>query len=97
MALKLKSGNLNPRDWWQILKSFICLTSSSPTTLPPIFDSSSDRFAVDDYEKANILNSFFSSQSMIDDSLNSLPDDYQQFVGEKLNSIVITPNEVFDV
>ena len=34
---------------------------------------------------------------MIDDSLNSLPDDYQQFVGEKLNSIVITPNEVFDV
>ena len=63
----------------------------------PLVDSSSDRFAVDDYEKANILNSFFSSQSMIDDSLNSLPDDYQQFVGEKLNSIVITPNEVFDV
>ena len=97
MALKLKSGNLNPRDWWKILKSFICPTSSSPTTLPPIFDSSSDRFAVDDYEKANILNSFFSSQSMIDDSLNSLPDDYQQFVGEKLNSIVINPNEVFGV
>ena len=34
---------------------------------------------------------------MIDDSLNSLPSDYQQFVGEKINSMVITPNEVFDV
>ena len=97
MAVKLKSGNLNPRDCWKILKSFICPTSSSPTTLPPIFDSSSDRFAVDDYEKANILNSFFSSQSMIDESFNTLPVDYQQFVGEKLNSIVITPNEAFDV
>ena len=48
--------------------------------------------------KKQILRIRFSPvKSMIDDSLNSLQSDYLQFVGEKLNSIGITPNEVFDV
>ena len=97
MALKLKSGNLGSRDWWKILKSFISPTSSSGSTLPPIFDSTNDRFAVDDYEKANVLNSFFCSQSEIDDSSITLPRDHPQFFGENINDITITPQEVFDV
>ena len=79
MALKLRSGNLGSRDWWKILKSFISPTSSSGSTLPRIFDSTNDRFAVDDYETANVLNSFFCSQSEIDDSSIILPLDHPQF------------------
>ena len=95
MALKLRSGNLGSRDWWKILKSFKSLTSSSESTLPPIFDSANDRFAVDDYENANVLN--FCSQSEIDDSSITLRRDHPQFFGENINNITITPQEVFDV
>ena len=95
MALKLRSGNLGSRDWWKILKSFKSPTSSSGSTLPPIFESTNDRFAVDDYEKANVLN--FCSQSEIDDSSITLPRDHPQFFGENINNITITPQEVFDV
>ena len=73
MAIKLRSGNLGSRDWWKIFKSLISPTYSSGSTLPPIFDFASDRFAVDDFEKASLLDSFFCSQSEIDDSLNTLP------------------------
>ena len=97
MALKLRSGNLGSRDWWKILKSFISPISSLGSTLPPIFYFTNDRFAVDDYEKANVLNSFFCSQSEIDDSSITLPRDHPQFFGENINNITITPQEVFDV
>ena len=96
MVSKLKSDSLNSREWWKILKTFI-YPSSNTSSLPPIFDSANDRFAVGYHEKANVLNSHICSQSMIYDSFISLPCDYPLYSGEFLTNIVITPEEVFDV
>ena len=38
-------------------------------------DETRDIVVVDEHDKANVLNSYFTKQSTIDDSTNSLPDD----------------------
>ena len=95
MALKLRSSNIMSRDWWKVLKSFIA-PSSSPF-IPPLVDKTKDAIVVDEHEKANVLNSYFTKQSTIDDSANSLTDDRNEINDNSLDSITITPAEVLDV
>ena len=57
-------------------------------------DETRDIMVVDEHDKANVLNSYFTKQSTIDDSANSLPDDINQIKDNSLDSITITPVEV---
>ena len=95
MILRLRSGNLRPKDWWKALKSFV--TESSSKSIPPLVDPITDQFVVDKDRKANVFNSFFASQSTIDDSSHSLPSEYPKFEGLFLNNIHITYTDVLDV
>ena len=89
MALKLRSVNITSRDWCKVLKSFI--------VIPPLMDETKDTIVVDEHEKTNVLNSYFTKQSTTDDSANSLPDDKNEINDNSLDSITITPAEVLDV
>ena len=50
----------------------------------------------DDKEKANILNQFFTDQSILDDTNATLPS-LNQIPQHKLESISISPHEVEDI
>ena len=76
---KLRSGSLSSRDWWKTLKSFISPSSSS--SIPPLYDTNNDTIVVDEIEKANLLNSFFASQSSLDDTAHLLPNECMR-IGE---------------
>ena len=95
LSSKLRTGSLTSRDWWKTLKSFMKPTTS--TSLPPLLDASTDTLVVDEIDKANVLNSFFASQSLLDESANELPNDYPRHVGPSINEIVITRAEVLSV
>ena len=90
MILRLRSGNLSPKDWWKALKSFVSPNKSSSKSIPPLVDPITDQFVVDEDEKANVFSSFFASQSTIDDSSHGLE-------GVFLNNIHITYTDVLDV
>ena len=47
-------------------------------------------------EKANVLNNYFASQSLVDDSLTTLPDEGFYFIHDTLDAIHVMPSEVFD-
>ena len=90
LAAKLKSENLSPKDGWATLKSFI--TTDSNSDIPPI--EINGQTYTDDYEKANNLNDYFQSQTILDDSNVRLPDLPPPTYNTTLNRIVITDLEV---
>ena len=69
MAEKLQSKSLSPKDWWSTLKSFIKPTFSS--NIPPL--EANGHIVTDDYEEANVFNTFFQKQTILDDSNAILP------------------------
>ncbi len=62
-------NNLNPKRWWNIVKSFMNRTNSS--TIPPLdYDST---IITDNVNKAEAFNDFFVKQSFLDESNANLP------------------------
>ena len=92
LACKLKSSSLSSSDYWKTLKSFIKL--STDTSIPPIFHNGS--YVSDNDHKAKLLNEFFVSQTIIDDSSATLPN-ITFPVEDTLNNIMITVDEVRSV
>ena len=90
LANKLKDNSLKGSDWWKVLKSFISDTSSS--NVPPL--KSGNAYTKSEKEKAETLNSFFTSQSNLTDDNNTVPHLPQQTHYPPLNDIIITPEEV---
>ena len=90
IAEKLKSKSLSPKDWWATLKTFITPTFSS--NIPPL--ESNGYVITDEYEKANAFNTYFQSQTILDDSNAILPELPPPTYNTQLDRIVITPLEV---
>ena len=88
----LKSNTLNQKDWWRTLKYFI--TPEQPSTFPPVCKD--DMVYTNENEKANILNQFFTEQTILDDSNATLPT-VNHIPLHKLESISIPPQEVEDI
>ena len=89
---KLKSNDLNQKDWWKTLKHFI--TPEQPSNFPPLCKD--NKIYTNENEKANILNQFFTEQTILDDSNASLPRVHQESP-HKLESISISSLEVEDI
>ena len=89
---KLKSNTLNQKHWWRTLKHFI--TPEQPSTFPPLCKD--DMVYTNENEKANILNQFFTEQTILDDSNATLPT-VNHIPPHKLESISIHPQEVEDI
>ena len=90
LASKLSSGTLASKDWWSTLKYFI--RPESKSTVPPI--EHNDNIYTDEHDKANILNNYFQSQTILDDTNAILPDLPLIHLHSELTSIVLTPLEV---
>ena len=73
------------------------MSSSPSSSIPPLFDFTSDSMVTDENEKANVLNSYFANQSSIDDSLSTLPEANYPQIQSSLDTINIMPFEVLDV
>ena len=70
IADKLKCETLSSKDWWSTLKTVIAPNSKS--TIPPL--TYNDNIYSDERDKANILNDYFQSQTLLDDQNAVLPE-----------------------
>ena len=75
------------------MKSFIA--PNNRRSIPPI--EHNDRIYTSEHDKANILNSFFQSQSFLNDKNAPLPAILPTMLESELNSIVLTTDEVDSV
>ena len=87
---KLKSKPLTARDWWSTLKTFI--SPNIKSTIPPL--KHENHIYTDEHDKANILNIFLQSQTLLDENNATLPDLVPGVVRSQLNSISFSPLEV---
>ena len=69
IAAKLTSNSLASKDWWSVMKSLIA--PNNKTSIPRI--KHNDQIYTSEHDKANILNSFFQSQSFLNDKNAPLP------------------------
>ena len=90
---KLKSHKLCSKDWWSTMKHFI--NSNSTSTIPPL--EHDDSIYTDDIDKANALNTFFQSQTILNEDGAILPDIQPAQVDTNLDKIVLTQQEVQSV
>ena len=91
IADKLLSTTLSVKDWWSTLKTFIIpITKSS---IPPL--EVNNNIYTAECDKANILNTFFESQTVLNEQNATLPDlpDINR-LNSHLESIVHTRIEV---
>ena len=93
IAAKLTSNSISSKGWWSILKSFI--KPNNKASIPPIEDN--DQVYTNEHDKANILNSFFQSQSFLDDRDAPLPAILPTTLESELNTIVLITDEVESV
>ena len=60
LANKLKTPNMSSQEYWKTLKSFI--KPSKTSSIPPLYHE--NVYVADNNEKANLLNNFFTEQSV---------------------------------
>ena len=89
IAAKPTSNSISSKGWWSILKSF--LKPNNKASIPPIEDN--DQINTNEHDKANILNSFFQSQSFLDDRYAPLPAVLPTTLESELNTIVLTTDK----
>ena len=90
LSEKLKTNNnLNSKDWWKTLKTFISNNDKSP--IPPLKDN--DTIYADDNEKANLLNAYFKTQSDLNDANKEIPH-INITNHNRLSTLETTPDEV---
>ena len=93
IANKLKSDSISSRSWWSILKSFISPTFK--TAIPPL--DHNGRLYTEEQEKANLLNTFFCEQTILNEQHAVLPDITPYAVTTRFARLVLTPDEVESV
>ena len=93
IADKLKCETLSSKDWWSTLKTVIAPNSKS--IIPPL--TYNDHIYSDESDKADILNDFFQSQTLLDDQNAVLPDLPPSVTYTQLSHIILTPLEVESV
>ena len=84
--------SLTSKDWWSTIKYFI--SSEKVSNIPPL--KSNNNMIFDATEKANLLNDFFTAQTVINDQNVDVPDVTDRNVISEL-SIVLTADEVKSV
>ena len=94
---KINNNKFGSKDWWKLVKQISNLSSKQSGI--NVLHSENGKTISDDSEKANLLNVFFASQSVINDQNV----DIQQFENPStspsdiLDKIEITPQNVIDI
>ena len=90
---KIKTEKFGSKDWWKLVKKVSGLNNAH-NDIKVLIDSN-DKVINDNTDKANLLNTFFASQSTIDDTNKDIPDfDFQ--IDSSIDSITITEEDVTD-
>ena len=90
IAEKLRSENLSNESWWSTLKTFI-----SPNFKSSVHSLQFNAVIYsDNQDKANILNRYFQSQTILDDKDAILPILPSSVLVSQLHGIILTPLEV---
>ena len=89
LAQKLRNDNINSKDWWKTLKHFI--KPGQTSAIPPL--NNDDVIYSDPNDKANIFNTFFTEQTILDETNASLPS-VIPIPASTLSSVSTTPFEV---
>ena len=89
---KLRNAPLSSKDWWKILK--LSFKKPQNKTIPPL--QSNNTYADIDIDKANLLNTFFKEQTVLNDQ-GRTPPDIPILTNSHLSSIVLTPQQVQSV
>ena len=92
LADNLKNQSYGQNNWWKTLKKFI--KPSQNTSIPPL--QHNDEVFSDDQDKADILNHFFTAQTVLDDRGATLPTAAARG-NFSLDSISLSPLEVESV
>ena len=87
----LSSNNCNTKTFWKLSKQVLNLKPSS--TIPTLVTN--NNYAETDFHKANMLNEYFASQTVVNDSNKQLPP--LAPAQHILNSISVTEQDVNDV
>ena len=88
----IKNMTSSCKNWWNIVKQ-ISGIKGSDMTIPPILHN--DNLIVDDIERANLFNIYFSKQSEIEDSNSNFPN--LSHVTNQISEIKLCENELEDV
>ena len=80
------SPNTKQNGWWKTLKQFI--KPDQTDVMSPL--NKNGQIYTEEKEKANILNNFFTEQTLLDDSQATLPQTVKNTT-YKLGSIIVTP------
>ena len=88
----ISNTNVGSKKWWSLYKSII--SGDKSPSLGPLRDN--DTIITDDGIKAELLNNFFVSQTMIDDSQTSLPSQIPTPT-YKIDQKVIFPIDVYAI
>ena len=94
LAEKLLSEDLSSSNFWKILKQFT--KSASTNQNIPVLNHN-NQFHTDNSDKANILNTFFQSQTLLDDANKVIPDYHLPDYQPSLSLFAITELEVSSV
>ena len=90
------ASSCNPRQYWKIVKTLIKNNSLTCDFIPPLLNEIDGTYSFTDTEKANNLNTYFSSVSTIDDSQARLPH-FNSKTNAHLHNIIITEQDVIDI
>ncbi|MEW8191406.1 MAG: reverse transcriptase family protein [Candidatus Thiodiazotropha endolucinida] len=93
IAAKLTSETLSSKDWWSTLKTFIA--PNYKTSIPPL--EFNDDTYIEENDKANVLNNFFQSHTILNEQNAVIPVLPAATVNTPLSTIVLTPLEVESV
>ncbi len=90
-AQKLADRNLTTRQWWSVVKALTKAENNS-YTIPALVNDEGE-IVTKPEDKANVLNSFFTSQSILHDENIPSPS-FDPVTNVHLDEIIITENEV---
>ena len=89
---KIMSTRLSSKDWWKTIISLIKPTQS--TSIPPLIDSNTGETVYNEEDKANLLNTYFASQALVECDNHNVPN--LENSTESLLEIIVSPEEVKD-
>ena len=87
------TSNFGKKEWWKLVKLFLKKKGMDSNEIPPL--TFNDRVLYTNKEKADAFNSFFISQSSLENEDGELPD--IPFFDLELTEITLTTSDVKDV
>ncbi|MCG8046320.1 MAG: reverse transcriptase domain-containing protein [Candidatus Thiodiazotropha endolucinida] len=93
----IESSSNNRREFWKIVRHFVKSNQSS-TSIPPLITQENGQRQIHstDHEKAECLNSYFTSISTVPDTIPDLPP-FQPKSNATLETFEISEQEVYDI